>query len=148
MQEDDIECESFTVISFDSLVVYENKYCLQVYLDNCAYKTANKEMIDYLDDNLYKCFENKININKGIDHNKDNSRKECMIATIFFNNGFKFHDFVCNGCHDSKMLCLNIKNIAIITFKNVYYFCVIHSISKFEANNLFKNSVLDDRQYI
>ena len=40
--EDDIECEAFTVISTDSLLVYENKYYLQVYLDNCAYKVANK----------------------------------------------------------------------------------------------------------
>ena len=32
--EDDIECESFTVISIDSLLVYENKCYLQVYLDN------------------------------------------------------------------------------------------------------------------
>ena len=40
--EDDIECKSFIVISIDSLLVYENKYYLQVYLDNCAYKTANK----------------------------------------------------------------------------------------------------------
>ena len=31
---DDIECESFIVISIDSLLVYENKYYLQVYLDN------------------------------------------------------------------------------------------------------------------
>ena len=34
--EDDIECESFTVISIDSLLVYESKYYLQIYLDNCA----------------------------------------------------------------------------------------------------------------
>ena len=38
----DIECEYFTVISVDSLLVYENKYYLQVYLDNCAYKIINK----------------------------------------------------------------------------------------------------------
>ena len=36
--EDDIECKSFTAISIDSLLVYQNKYYLQVYLDNCAYK--------------------------------------------------------------------------------------------------------------
>ena len=42
VSEDDIECEAFTVISTDSLLVYENKYYLQVYLDNCAYKVANK----------------------------------------------------------------------------------------------------------
>ena len=32
--EDDIECECFTVISNDSLLVYKNKYYLQVHLDN------------------------------------------------------------------------------------------------------------------
>ena len=52
--EDDIECESFTVISIDSLLVYKSKYYLQVYLDNCAYKIANKQMTDYLGDNLFK----------------------------------------------------------------------------------------------
>ena len=30
--EDDIECESFTVISIDSLLIYDKKYYLQVYL--------------------------------------------------------------------------------------------------------------------
>ena len=39
---DDIECESFTVTSIDSLLVYENKYFLQVYLDNCTNKIINK----------------------------------------------------------------------------------------------------------
>ena len=51
MSEDDIEWESFTVISLDSLLVYENKYYLQVYLENCAYKTIDKRMIDYLHEN-------------------------------------------------------------------------------------------------
>ena len=52
MPEDDIECESF--ISIDSLLVYENKYCLQVYLDNCADNIAKKQMTDYLDGNLFQ----------------------------------------------------------------------------------------------
>ena len=52
MPENDIECESFTVISIDSLLVYENKYYLQVYLDNCVYKIVHKQMTDYLDENL------------------------------------------------------------------------------------------------
>ena len=30
MPEDDIECESFTAISVDSLLVHKNKYYLQV----------------------------------------------------------------------------------------------------------------------
>ena len=44
MPEDDIECESFIVISIDSLLVYDSKYYLQVYLDNCAYKTVNEQI--------------------------------------------------------------------------------------------------------
>ena len=34
--EDGVECEFFTIISIDSLLVYESKYYLEVYLDNCA----------------------------------------------------------------------------------------------------------------
>ena len=40
--EDDIEFESFTIISIYSLLVSDNKFCLQVYLDNSAHKTAHK----------------------------------------------------------------------------------------------------------
>ena len=66
----------------------------------------------------------------------------------FFNHGFKFQDSVCNGCRDLAMLSLNISDIAIITAKNVYYRCIIRKISKFEAINLLKNSVLEDCGYI
>ena len=53
-ENNDIECESFTVISIDSLLVYENKYYVEVYLDNRAYKIANKQIKDYLDENLFE----------------------------------------------------------------------------------------------
>ena len=49
-----VECESFTIISIDSLFVYESKYYLQLYLDNCAYKIVNIQMVDYLDDIPFK----------------------------------------------------------------------------------------------
>ena len=50
----DIECDYFTAIFIDSLLVYENKYYLQVYLDNCASKIVNKQMTDYLDENVFE----------------------------------------------------------------------------------------------
>ena len=59
--EDDVECKSFTVISIDSLLVYDKKYYLQIYLDYCAYKTVSKQLIDSLDEifflkvGFYKC---------------------------------------------------------------------------------------------
>ena len=66
----------------------------------------------------------------------------------FFNHGFKFQDSVSNGCHDLTILCLNIRNIAIITVKNLDYQCIIHNISKSEAINLLENSVLENCGYI
>ena len=51
---DDIECEPFTVISIDYLLVYKNKYYLQVYLDNWVSKIVNKQKTDYLDENVYE----------------------------------------------------------------------------------------------
>ena len=43
-----VECESFTIIFIDSLLVYGNKYYVQVYLDNRAYKILNTEIVDCL----------------------------------------------------------------------------------------------------
>ena len=54
LPEDDIECESFTVISIDSLFVYDEKYYLQVYLDSCAYKIVDKQMTGYLYKTLFE----------------------------------------------------------------------------------------------
>ena len=48
-----MEYETYTAISNDSLLVYENKYYLQVYLDSCAYKIVNNQMTDYLDKNIF-----------------------------------------------------------------------------------------------
>ena len=52
MSEDAVEYKYFTIISMDSQLVYESKYYLQVYLDNCANKIINNQMLYYLDDNL------------------------------------------------------------------------------------------------
>ena len=46
------------------------------------------------------------------------------------------------------MLRVNLSGIAIITFKGVDYRFIIHSISKSEAINFLKKSVLEDRGYI
>ena len=51
-----MECEYFTVISIDSLLVYENKFYLQVYLDNFVYTIVNELMTDIvLKIRYYRC---------------------------------------------------------------------------------------------
>ena len=89
-----------------------------------------------------------IGISEEIDLAKSNS-KECMICNYwFFNHGFEFQYYLCNGCHDLTMLCLNISDITIITVKNVDYLCKIHNTSKCEAINLLRKSVVEDRGYV
>ena len=55
--EDGVECKSLTVISSDSLLVYDSKCYLQVYIDNCPYRIVYDQMIDYFDDNLFETDE-------------------------------------------------------------------------------------------
>ena len=93
--EDDVECASFTAISIDSLLVYKNKYYLQVYLDNCACKIVDKQMINDLGDNQFVTDENyflinrsykcdKIDIRWGIYVVKSNSSQEYIICHYWF----------------------------------------------------------------
>ena len=73
MPEDNIECEFFTVISMDLLLVYDSKYYLEEYLENCVYKIVNKQMADYLDENIFEdytlwmMYYDRNDISKGID---------------------------------------------------------------------------------
>ena len=46
--ENGLDCESFRIISTDSLFVHENKYYLQVYLDSPAHKIVDKQLIDLI----------------------------------------------------------------------------------------------------
>ena len=47
-----------------SIVAYDDKFHQQVYLDNCAYKTVNKQMKDYPDDNLFETYEGYVSFDK------------------------------------------------------------------------------------
>ena len=96
-----------------------------------------------------QCYDT-IDISKGIDFAKSNNSKEFMICHYsFFNHGFEFQDSVCNGCHDLTVVSVNLRDISIITIKDVDCRCIIHNIRKSETTNLLKKSyVLEDRGYI
>ena len=91
----------------------------------------------------------RIGLSEGIDVAKRNNSKKCMVFHHrFFNHQLKFQDFVCNGCHNLMMLCLNISDIAIIAVKGVNCCCILHGIKKPEAIDLLENSAIDHREYI
>ena len=51
-----------------------------------------------------------------------------------FNHGVKFHDSLCNGCHDLMILFLNISDISVVTVKGVNYvllFMVLSNLNQF-----------------
>ena len=49
--------------------------------------------------------------------------------------GYKFEPNVSNKCHNVLMTAYELKNIAILNVKGVYYRCILMSISK---NEYFK----------
>ena len=57
--EDDTDCESFTIIFIESVLVYKTKNIKRIaYLDNYVYKIVNTQMIGILYDHLLKSDEN------------------------------------------------------------------------------------------
>ena len=59
-----------------------------------------------------------------------------------------FKIYVCNGCHDLKILSVNISNTTITTFKNADYCCILYNISIFAKIDLLKSSPLEKRGYM
>ena len=94
-------------------------------------------MIDYLEDN-----QELIN---GFDSAKSNNNKECKVYDYwFFNHGFKYQDYLCNGSSNLLMLYVNISNITIIAVKGDDYYCIIYDNNKPDTINLLENFVLND----
>ena len=83
----------------------------------------------------------------GIHINKTSASKECMLCHYwhFKDVGYAFEEHVCNKCHNVLMTAYELKNIAILTVKRVDYRCILLGISKNEAVNRLKNSVLEDK---
>ena len=93
-------------------------------------------------------YYDRIDIIEAIDLAKSKNSKEYMIYQYwFFNRGFKFQDYVCNGCPICQC-CINISDVAIITVENFDYCCIMCNINKSEAINLLENFVLEDRWYL
>ena len=81
----------------------------------------------------------QIDLSEGIDVVKSNNSRECIFHHYcYFNHGFKFQNFVCNGCHDLLMLCLNISNVAIfsVTGINFWIFLTLANLKQLICWNI------------
>ena len=57
VSEHEVGCKSSQSFSIDLLPVYDIKYYMQVYWDNCAHEVVHNQIIDYLDGNLFEADE-------------------------------------------------------------------------------------------
>ena len=89
----------------------------------------------------------RIDISEGIDINKTNKSKECMLCHYWYfkDVGYKFQSYLCHGCHAVSVMTYESKNIAILNARGIDYRCILWGINRDEGVNRLKNSVLDNK---
>ena len=89
----------------------------------------------------------KISVSEGIDINRTNASKECMLCHYWYfkDVGFKFGPHFCNESHEVLMTAYELKNIAILKVKGVDFRCILWGIIREEAVNRMNNSLLEDK---
>ena len=90
---------------------------------------------------------NKIDVSEGIDVNKTSASKGCGLCHYWFfkDIGFKFEEYVCNGCHDLLTMTNSLKGIALLSAKGATFRCILMGINKNKALKRINNSVTRDR---
>ena len=60
----------------------------------------------------------RIDISEGVDLNKTNKSKECMLCRYYFlNKNFSYGPYLCDGCYNMTQKSVDSKNIDIIYVK-------------------------------
>ena len=92
----------------------------------------------------------KIDISEGIDINKTNKSKACMLCHYwyFLNKNFNYGPHLCDGCYNIVQKSISFKNIAIVRVKKSVYRIYFQDIKKREAKKLMTNSNLIDKKGI
>ena len=91
----------------------------------------------------------RIDISEGIDDNKRNLSKECMLCHYwyFLDKNFSYGPYLCDGCYNIMQKSIKFKNIAIVHVKKIYRIYLLY-MSKREAKKLMTNSNLIDKKGI
>ena len=92
----------------------------------------------------------RIDISKGIDINKTNKSKECMLCHYwyFLDKNFSYGPYLCDGCYNMMQKSIDFKNIAIAYVKKSAYRINFLYMSKREAKELMNNSNLINKKGI
>ena len=91
----------------------------------------------------------RIDNSEGIDstHNKLVS-KECWLCHfwLFIDKNFNFDERLCDGCYDMSVKAVSMNNLAIVYVDDKVYRINFNFMTKDEAINLIKNSVIMDKR--
>ena len=65
----------------------------------------------------------RIDVSQGIDINKSDKSKECMMCHCwcFKGIGYKYERRVCNGCHDLSIMVYDLNDFMILSIKGIDY---------------------------
>ena len=90
----------------------------------------------------------RIDISEGIDINKTNKSKDCMLCHYwyFLDNNFSYGPYLCDGCYNIMQKSNNFTNITIVHVKKIVYRIYVLYMSKREAKTLMTNSNLIDKK--
>ena len=93
----------------------------------------------------------RIDISEGIDIKKckETSREYSLCKFYYFlDKNFIYGPYLCNGCHGMSLKAISMQNLAIINHNGNDYRVNFAFISKKDAFNLIKNTVIIDKKGI
>ena len=98
----------------------------------------------------------RIDISEGIDLNKTNKSKECMLCHYwyFLDKNFSYGPYLCDGCYNIMQKSIDSKNIDIVYVKGNAFRIHFWHMSKHKrkckrkAIGLMTNSSLNDKKGI
>ena len=132
---------SITIV-IKSLIEKNNKFYLEISLNHCLYENYFKEHINMLE-------YNRIDLSEGIDVNKceDTSRK-CNLCHYYYFvfKKFNYQRHICDGCHDISTKAISMQNIAIVYHDGQAHRVNFTFMSRNDAFNLMKKSVIIDKK--
>ena len=84
----------------------------------------------------------EIDVSEGIDVNKTNKSKECMLCHYwyFLDKNSSYGLYLCDSCYNITQKSTDFKNIATVHVKKSAYRIYFPYMSKSEAKNLMNNS--------
>ena len=92
----------------------------------------------------------RIDISEGIDINKTNKSKECMLCHYwyFLDKNFSYGPYLCDGCYNIMQKSMDFKNIAIVYVKRSAHRIRFWYMSKRKAISLMTKSNVIEKMSI